>query len=158
MSKGNTIILTSEPKGTFQEGFVSGTPKPGHNMQIKAAVAPVGGRHTWEPATPSGGDGKPCLIAILTEDALQGKGIEDAYVSGTRCFLYSPAPGEEMNVRVGEAGGTGNALAIGDLLMSDAEDGLFVPNSSGVSTPFQAMEAEVLGADDTLIWCKYTGH
>jgi hypothetical protein len=158
VSKGNSIIVTAQPKGTFLEGFVSGTPLPGHNMQIKAAVSPIGGEMTWEAATPSGGDGKPALIAILLEDSLQGKGVSDAYVSGTRCFMYCPVAGEDMNVRVGEGGGTSNALAIGDLLMSDAEDGIFIPNSSGGSVPFQAMEVETLGADDTLIWCKYTGH
>ncbi len=42
--------------------------------------------------------------------------------------------------------------------MSDAEDGVFVPNSSGGSVPFQAMEAETQAAGDNLLECMYTGH
>ncbi len=153
-----TIILSSNPKGVFLEGTVLGTPVPGVNMQIVAAVAPVGGRHQWQVAAPSGGDGKPCLIAILLEDDLQGKTITDAYVSLTRCRMYCPVAGEELLIKVGEGGGTSNTLAIGDLLMSDAEDGIFIPNSSGVSTPFIVLETETQVADGTLVWCLYTGH
>ena len=156
-SNAGTVLLMGEPKGKFLSGRVSGTPSPGTNMQIKA-TAFIGGKPVWEVAAPSGGDGKPCLIAILVEDFDQGKGISDAYVSGTECQVYCPIAGEDMLVRVGEGGGTSNTLAIGDLVMSDAEDGIFVPNSSGTSVPWQVCETVTQQADTTLVWCKYTGH
>ncbi len=156
--KGNSIIVTAQPKGVFLEGTIDDTSLPGTLMQIDPDIADTGGECGWEALAPSGGDGKPALIAVLLEDNLQGKGVSDAYVAGTRCFLYCPLPGEDMNVRVGEGGGTSNTLTKGDLLMADAENGILVPNSSGTSVPFQAREAETLGADNILIWCKATGH
>jgi hypothetical protein len=155
--KGTTIELTSNPKGVFLEGIVSGTPLPGHNMQVKAATEPVSGRHTWQLAAP-GSDGLPVIIAILLPDHLQGKLYSDAYVDGTRCFMYCPIAGEEMNVRCGEGGGTHNTFAIADLLMSDADSGIFVPNSAGTSVPWQVMETLTQVVDDTLVFCQYTGH
>ncbi len=150
MAKGATILVAAEPRGQFRSGKISGAIKPGALMQVKAATAfsgGGGGEPTWEPFAPSGGDGKPGLIAVLLEDNLQGKTITDAYVDGTQCRLYCPIPGEYMNVLVGEGGGTSN----------NVEDGVLVPNSSGVCVPFQALETKTLFADATLVFCQYTG-
>ena len=68
---GSSIILTSEPRGQFIEGFVSGTPKPGTCMQVKANTAKVGGRFTYEVYQP-GTDGEQRAVLILLEDSLQG--------------------------------------------------------------------------------------
>ena len=50
MAKGNEIIVSSEPRGRFEECIVSGTPKPGTVIDIKPTVAAVSGRFTYEPA------------------------------------------------------------------------------------------------------------
>lgn len=130
--KNNTIVLSNEPKGRFLEGIVSGTPSPGHLGQIKAAVEPVSGRHTWEVAAP-GADGADTLCAVWREDELQGKMYNSAYVAGTRGFLYVPIAGEELNVRVGEVAGTGNTYAIGDKLMANATGGWLIPHTGGAA-------------------------
>lgn len=129
-------------------------------MQIKAATAMSGGgggQPTWELYTPSGGDGKPGLIAVLMNDYLQGKLYSDAYVSGTQCQVYCPIAGEHLNVRFGETAGTGNSVTIGDMLMANATGGYLIPNSSGVATPFISMETLTLQAAGILLWCVFTG-
>lgn len=157
--KGNEIILSNDPRGRFLEGIVSGTPKPGTIMQLQAGTEPVGGRHTWEVFNQAS-DGTVALIAVLLPDALQGKLATDAYVSGTRCFLYCPVAGEELNVLVAHAGtGTGDAIAIGDRFMVDDGTGLLIANSGGASVPFIALETlDDVVATGTLCHCMYTGH
>lgn len=159
MAKGNDIIVSSPAQGVRLEGVVSGTPSPGTIMQIAAATEPVGGKHTWEVFNQSA-DGVEALIAVLLPDHLQGKTATDAYVTGTRCFLYCPAMGEELNVLVAAPGtGTGNSFAIGDRLMVDDGTGLLVADSSGDSVPFVVLEtvADVV-AGGTLTHVMYTGH
>lgn len=130
--KNNTIVLSNEPRGRFLEGIVAGTPSPGHLGQIKAAVEPVSGRHTWELAAP-GADGADLLVAVWREDEMQGKMYSSAYVAGTRGFLYVPISGEELNVRVGEVAGTGNTYAIGDKLMANTSGGYLIPHTGGAA-------------------------
>lgn len=160
MSRGNSIIVSVEPRGRFIEGIVSGTPLPGTVMQIKAATEPVGGRHTWE-AFNADADGDQRLIAVLLENALLGETMDTAYVDGQRCFLYVPAAGEELNMLVAAPGtGTGDAFAIGALLMVNDGDGLLVATTgSPESEPFIVMEtvSDVVAAG-TLTWVMYTGH
>ena len=165
--KGNNIILTS-PHGQPKEGTVSGTPKPGTLGQIKTAVEPIDGRPTWEiyaPLTggnPSlAGDGAPGGIFIFDIDFDQGFSYDTAYVSGKRCFLWAPLPGDEVNVRKADITGTGTAtedVAIGDRLLVVQGTG-FVSKvavgliASPVSYPFQALETLVDQPAETLIWC-----
>lgn len=157
--KGNEIIVSSNPKGVFLEGVVSGTPKPGTMMQIKAATEPSNGRHTWEVFNQSG-DGVRGLVAILLPDHLQGQTAEDAYADGERCFLYVPAAGEEMNVLIGDVAGTAatSDFAIGDKLMVDDGTGKFVDATGEESAPFIVMETIDDMVGDTLIWAMYTGY
>lgn len=136
MAMGNAIVVTS-PFGRKLEGIISGTPKPGTWMQIKPSVAPIGGRHTWEVAGASGnvGDGSPRFLAILDIDLPQGKTADDAYVSGTRGFLWCPLPGDELNVRKADISGTGSALEdlnIGEKMLIVDGTGLSSPLAVGV--------------------------
>lgn len=157
MAKGVEIVVTSNPKGMFLEGIISGTSKPGTQMQIKAAAAMVGGRPTWEPFNRAA-DGDRGLVAILLPDHLQGKTELDAYVDGTRCFLYCPIAGEEMNVLKLDIAGTGDDLAIGDYLVTDDGTGKFVKTSgTPQSEPFICLETVVDPVADVLVWAMYTG-
>lgn len=57
---------------------------------------------------------------IAEEDALQGKTVDDVYVSGQLVFYLVPHKGAEVNVLVED----GQDIAIGDKLMSSG-NGLF---------------------------------
>jgi hypothetical protein len=155
----NEILLSNDPKGRFIEGIVYGTPKPGTCLEIKAGVDAICGRLTYQAYQP-GTDGEQRLVLVLLPDQLQGKTPADAYVTGTRCFLYAPIPGEELNMLVMAAGtGTGNAMAVGNVLTVNSGDGLLIATTSTPEMePFQVIEdvADVT-AEGTLVPCMYTG-
>lgn len=158
MSVHNQIVLTGAPSGRFLEGIVSGTPKPGTCMTIKAATEPVGGRLTWEVFNRTA-DAKRALIAVLLNNWANGKGPTDAYVDGERCFLYCPIFGDEMKMLTANIAGTGDAFAIGDLLMVDEDTGkLIATTGSPESQPFQVMETVAALTADTLVHCIFTGY
>jgi hypothetical protein len=155
--KNNEIVLASPPKGVFLEGIIGDTSKPGTVMQVSANVAPVSGRHTWVAYNPSA-DGDPRVIAVLIEDHLQGKNVSDAYVNGTRCFLYVPLPGEEVNVlTAGQAGtGSANEFDIGDRFVTQHGTGKQILQSvSANAAHFLCLEeiTQVPVDTDTLVWC-----
>lgn len=158
MALGSKIILAADPKGVFLEGIVSGTPKPGTCMQIQAATAAVNGRFTYEVYAP-GTDGEQRLVVVLLEDDLQGKLATDAYVTATRCRLYCPAPGEELNMLLADISGTGDDHAVGDMLMIDTGTGkLIVTTGSPEMESFMCLEAATDPTADALYRCMYTGH
>ena len=158
--KGNEIVVASNPRGMFVEGYVDGTPKPGTCMQIKAGVEPVGGRYTYEVYNKTA-DGARGQILVLCADQLQGKTADDAYATGERCFLYSPVAGEELNCLIGDAAGTGatSDFAIGDKLMVDDGTGKLVDvGGSEESAPFELLETITDLAADYLAHVVYTGY
>lgn len=159
MSQGNRIVMTDHPRGVELEGIIGDTSSPGTIMQVKAATALSAFEPTWIAAA-VGADGDQVLGAVLTEDRLQGKLITDAYVNGTKCFLYCPIAGEYMNLLCGEIGGTANYFTIGDRLFIDAESGLLVPES-GTGTSFAlfaiVLETTVGLAGSSLVFCFWVG-
>jgi hypothetical protein len=156
MSSHNSIVLSGAPAGRFLEGIISGTPKPGTAMQIVAATEPVGGKYTWEVYTRA--DGNRYLMAILLEAWWLGRSITDAYVTGERCRMYCPIPGDELQVLLQNQAGTGDAFAIGDLLMADSGTGKFLATSSPESEPFIVMETLAAITADTLCHVMATGN
>lgn len=164
--KGQEIVVSAIPNGKIIEGIISGTPKPGTHMQVKNSVEPVNGRHTWETYAPGSGDGSPRLTAILNIDHLQGKTYDDAYVTGTRCFLYIPAPGDEVNVRKANLSGTGTGvedLNIGERMLIVDGTGMVSPvavgiaNTSFANYPYTSLETVNDQQIEMLIWCMFTG-
>lgn len=158
--KGNEIVVASNPRGMFVEGYVDGTPKPGTCMQIKAGVEPIGGRYTYEVYNKAA-DGARGQILVLCADQLQGKTADDAYVDGDRCFLYSPVMGEELNCLIGDVAGTGatSDFSIGDKLIVDDGTGKLVDASgSEESAPFELLETITDLAADYLAHVVYTGY
>lgn len=157
MSRGNKIIVTADPKGRFVEGTIGDTSKPGACMQLQISppqTANQVGRFTYVAAAP-GTDGKQIEHLILLEDSPQGKTISDAYVSGTRCRMYIPLAGEEINILLGEVAGTGNSYAIGDQVILDADGGIYVPyTGSPQETAFQVMEVVTQVSGSNLTWCE----
>lgn len=156
MSRGNSIIISAHPKGVFKEGIISGTPKPGTVMQVSAAVEPINGRFTWVVYN-AAADGDRRLITVLLPDELQGKLMTDAYVTGSRCFLYCPVAGEELNMLVEDVAGTGDDFAIGDMMMVDDGTGKLLAESSPQAEPFTCMETITDPTADHLMHTMFTG-
>lgn len=158
MAKGANIIVTRNPKGTYEEGIIEGALKPGTLMQMKAATADQSGAFTWQ-RYQRGTDGVRSVIAVLLADELQGKTATQAYVDGDRCFLYFPLPGEQLNVLVDDIAGTADDVAIGDIFIADTETGrLIATTGSPESEPFEALEEVTDPTADHLVWMRYTGY
>ncbi len=166
MAQGNKIIVSANPRGRHLEGKVTGTPKPGTVMEIDWSEAKVDGRFTWEPyGTTSasgikgvGADGDRRIIAVLLPDKLQGKAATAAYVTGSRCFLYCPVMGEELNMLLEDVAGTGDNHALGDILMVDDGTGkLLATTGDPESEPFVCLEVSTKPVTDQLLHCLYTG-
>jgi hypothetical protein len=155
MSQGSLIIDRAKARGIFDEGTITDTSKPGTVMEIVPGSAFIGGRPQWRAS--SAADGTKRGIVVLLEDGLQGKLATDAYVANTRCFLYWPQPGEELNMLVTAGAGTGtsNDVDQGDFL-GVGSTGKLKPDSSYATRPFQAME-DVSTIADALVNCKYLG-
>lgn len=163
MAKGNGILVSTDNRGRIMEGKVDGALLPGTVVQIKASTEPVSGlAFTWEAYNRAAdGDRPQGPIGVLLEDYAQGKTADDAYVSGDRCRVYIPLPGDELNMLVSKAGtGTGDSIAIGDIFIVNDGDGLLVATTGSVeSEPFMAMETvSDVEAEGTLVWCIFSGH
>jgi len=158
MAKGTQIIVTAEPRGVREEGFISGTPKPGTVVQIKEETADVGGRFTWE-VYDADADGNQRMIAVLLPKDLEG-GLETAaYVNGDRCFVYFPLPGETLNMLYKAVAGTSDNFKIGDILMVDDSSGKLIHTTgSPESEPFVCLETVSAISSDTLTWSMFTGY
>ncbi len=156
-ARNNKIILSAHPSGKFAEGTIFGTPKPGTVLSVKTPFY-EGGWHLWEPFSYSSGHKR--LIAVLLEDELQGASIDTAYVTGTRCFIYYPVMGDELNMLIADLAGTGadNTHAALEQLMVQTATGKLIADSSGESEPFMLLEATTTTTDDVLAPCVYTGH
>jgi hypothetical protein len=155
MARGQEIIVSSEPRGVFDEGVIDDTSKPGTLMEMVPNAAFVGGRPTWRASSHAAGAKGP--VVVLLPDQLQGKTATDAYVAGTRCFLYWPVAGENLNLLLGDVAGTGDIVTQGDLFGSTTT-GKIIRNSSYTSAPFQAMESLAAATADALVWVKYLGN
>lgn len=162
MARGNLIVVTADPKGNFLEGVIAAgeTPKPGTIMQIDPSVALVGGRHTWKAYNRDADGDRPVgPFAVLDIDKFQGKSATDAYAAADRCFLYCPLPGDELNLLFGNAAGTGDDIALGDIMMVDDGTGKVVESTGSVETEVAvALEAITDPTADQLLWCMWSGH
>ena len=155
--KGTRILVTSKPRGVFEDCYVSGTPKPGTVMQIKAATAAVGGLFTMEVFN-ADADGDQRMIAVLLEKDQEGKIYSDAYVDGDLGRVYFPLSGEKLNMLFENVSGTGDDVAIGDLFEVDDSLGTLHATASGESEPFVALEATTDPMAAHWEMCMFTGY
>lgn len=152
----NRIVAESNPKGRFHEGTISGTPKPGTCMQVKAGTSlDANGHPTWEVFNQAA-DGSVALVAVLCE--AMHKTIDDAYADGDWGQVYCPIAGEYMMVLVADIPGTGDTISVGDRFMIDDTTGKLVAESSADSVPFIAMENRDALTEDDHVLMMYTGH
>lgn len=157
MSIHKAIVLAANPRGMFLEGQIEGTPKPGIMCSVKANTAFILGRPVWVPY--AGATGERDLVAILYNDYYQGRGIDEAYVTGDRCFLYVPYAGEEMKVLVKNITGTADAFQIGQKLIVETATGKFlITASTPESEPFKVYETVAALTADQLVHVCATGY
>lgn len=159
MAKGNEIIVSANPRGVFLEGTLSGALKPGTVVQIDVSEGiDSNGNFSWE-AYNADADGNRRLIAVLLPDTLRGKLATEAYTSGDHCFVYVPAPGEQLNMLIADVAGTADDHAFGELLIVDDGTGkLIATTGTPESEPFMLLEAITDPTTDTLAHCIYTGY
>lgn len=164
--KGTRILITSKPRGVFEDVFVVGTPKPGTVMEIEPTTEPLNGIFhyaVYGTQAGSGGqyvsnDGDRKAIAILLEKDQEGKIYSDAYVDDDMGRVYWPAMGEQVNMLVEDVAGTGDDFAIGEEMMVDDGTGkLLTADSDAEAHPFTSLETVTDPTADHLIWCRFNG-
>lgn len=151
---GKTILLTTDPQGTFSEGTISTASYPGTHMEIVPNTPFTNARPSYRPRSQVAGAAGP--IIILLDDDFQGFPATTAYVAGTRGRLYQPLNGDEMNVLVADGPGTSYPITQGDFFSILANGMLYhVAVGGATSIPWQAMESIAALAVNTLCWCQY---
>jgi hypothetical protein len=156
--KGNTIILSSEPRGKFEEFVVASgesTLFPGMFVR-KTTAALQNGRASVQHRDAA--DGAIGPICILVEDNFQG-GLPNptaAFTAGARVRGYWPVQGEEMNCLLGDVPGTADIVTRHDLF-GIASTGKIKANSSYTSPVFEAIESLPALTADTLVACQLRG-
>ena len=104
MSYPKTVILKNY-SNVFEEYKASAGITPG--MLVELIAAGTIRKH--------GNAGQTALVMFAIEDALQGKGITEAYVANDICRVWIPQRGDIGNVLLAD----GETVVIGDLLESD---------------------------------------
>lgn len=164
--KGTRILITSKPRGVFEDVFVVGTPKPGTVMEIEPTTEPLNGIFHYAvygtQAASSGqyvsNDGDRKAIAILVEKDQEGKIYSDSYVDDDMGRVYWPAMGEQVNMLVEDVAGTGDDFAIGEEMMVDDGTGkLLTADSDAEAHPFTALETVTDPTADHWIHCRFNG-
>lgn len=162
MARGNRIVVSECAYGRHMEGIIAAgeTPSPGMIVQIQAATALQGGRHTWEIYNADADGGRPKgPYIVLKEDLLQGKTTADAYAAGARAFGYVPLPGDELNLLLLNISGTADDHPLGEILIVDDTTGkLIVTTGSPETEVAMLLEAVTDPTADTLAWCIWTGY
>lgn len=145
----NEIVITAQPMGKRFEGTLTtgATPLPGTCVKLVTA-----GTWTIGCAAADGGAGP---VTILVEDRLQGGTTTQAYLDSARCFLYTPMPGDVLQMLVKNLSGTGDTVALGALYGIEAASGKLIANSSFAMPCFQCVEAHAALTVDTLCLFRY---
>jgi hypothetical protein len=164
VARGNEIVVTSNPRGVFEEGYVKSgqTFYPGMVVLRDTSVALKGGKHTYKIYDESAdGDQPTGAFWVVTNGLLSllGKLCSDSYAAGERVSLYSPVAGEELNLLLKDIAGTADDHAIGEKLVVDTATGKLIATTGSPETEVaQLLEAVTDPAADTLAWCQWSGH
>lgn len=161
MARGNCVIVSSNPKGEFNEGYVATgeTFYPGMVVQRDPTVALKGGRHTYKLYNRDADGDRPAgAFWVVTErfNTMVGKLITDSFAAGERVDLYSPRAGEELNLLVENIAGTADDHAAGELLMVNDGTGKLIATTGSPETEVaQLLETITDPTADTLAWCQW---
>ena len=155
----NVIVVSNNPRGRFESGIIVGTPKPGIVVDLKATTEPVNGVFSYVPYTGTDGNRPYGPVCVLCEDRIQGKGITDAYVTGTIGTIYFPLPGDLLLMQLQDVSGTGDAHTIREKLIIDSTTGqLLVTTGSPQCEPFCCMETIAAPTGDYWALVQFTGY
>lgn len=162
--RGTSVIVTTEPRGVFEEGFglAGETYKPGMIVQRDTSVDMQGGRWGYKIYNRAADGDRPLGAHwVVLEDKLRGHDPSSASYSGTnndRLFLYSPIQGEEINLLLKNLTGTGDDHTIGEELMVDDGTGMLIATTGSPQLNVaQLLEAVTDPTADTLAWCQWGG-
>lgn len=162
--EGNNIILTPEPRGRRLEGIARIDLLPGIVVQpVVGATEDAGNRIEWEPYDQAN-SGFPRIVAIADADWLQGKTGDDLIKAGKRFSIYFPLPGDELNMLVDDAAGTGatSDFSVGDPMQIQDGSGLLIDAATGTSSyltrPFMVFENYADMTADTRLHVMFTGY
>ena len=162
MARGNRIVVTAEPKGQFVQGYIAAgeTPKPGTILQIQAATALKGGRHTWEIYNADADGGRPKgPFIVLLENFLMGTAATTAYAAGEFAFGYVPLPGDELNLLLANLAGTADDHTKGEMLIVDDTTGKMIATTGSPETEVAQLNETVTDPTaDQLVWVTWTGY
>lgn len=172
MALGSGIIISAgggAPRGLFDEGFLgadSGTLKAGIIMEMDDNIAAVGGRFAWQPYGTTAGasgqgvenDGDRKIIAILLPYDTTGGVRETDQTTGSRCKLYYPAMGEELNMLLKDVSGTGDDYHIGEeMMVEDGTGKLLSADNNAEAQPFQCLEVITDPVGDNYMHVRFNG-
>ena len=101
-------IIVKDYSNVFEEFVAATTILPGQLVEQTPAAATLR-RH----ATSSG----PAIPMFAIEDALQGKGIDDAYAVGDQVRVWIPGRGDKVYAMIADE----ENIAIGDRLVSNGD-------------------------------------
>lgn len=162
--RGNEIIVTADPKGQFEEGYVKTgqTFYPGMIVIKDFSVSLIGGRHTFK-IYDSGTDGlMPAGAFWVVTNLLQamlGKLATESIAAGEKVQFYSPRAGEELNLLLKDVAGTGDDHTAGERLVVDDASSKLIAFTGTPNTVVAALKETVTDpAADTLAWCEWTGY
>jgi hypothetical protein len=159
MARGSKIVVNADAKGAYEWGYVTTAEKPGTILQIDPSTALKHGKHTWVVYNRDADANRPAgPFAVLIEDLYQGRDATTAVTAGDFCKMYIPLPGDELNLLFGNASGTADDIALGDLMIVDDGTGKVVETTGSPETEVAvALEAIVDPAADQLLWVRWTG-
>jgi hypothetical protein len=164
MARGNRTVVTADPKGQFEEGYVKtgDTHYPGMIVQKDVSVALKGGRHTFAVYNRDADGNMPAgSYWVVTGELGLMLGIPQttAIAAGERAMYYSPRAGEEVNLLLANISGTGDDHALGEILMVDDGTGKLIATTGTPESECALLKEAVTDPTaDTLAWCEWTGH
>ena len=160
MPRGKEIIVSSKPRGVFHEGqlstdHVTTGMLPGAIMRIYPTLGELDrGRFWWAPGWADISERPQGPLGILMPDWLRGGSEQQSFAQGDACFLYTPYPGEELNVRCSHVG----ALTAGLLMINDALGALRPTTGTPEAELFMTLEGTAAAPSRQLVHCVYTGY
>lgn len=149
----NTVVVSQDPRGRYFEGVLAAAAKPGTCVKISATDLGGGASDTFL----SGGvvrtrtvtPGFAGLNLVVCEMGLLGKTDVDEYPISSGVHVYSPLPGDELNLLVL----SGETVNVGDRLIFNAAGKLIV----SVTGPYVAQETLGLLAADGFCLVMFGG-
>lgn len=156
MARGNSIIVSSQPRGRFLVGVVKTgeTPAPGSVVQIALASGiDDNGLYTFELYNRDADGNNPAgPMIVLLENSDIGKTMTDLYAAGEVCKAYIPLPGDELNMVISNVSGTA-PIAPGLMIVDDGTGELIITTGSPEQEPFLLLETITDNAADQLGHC-----